>query len=179
MSPSPVYAGVRAAALSRARNGAHRLKVKRRPVALGASDPRFLSGATPRAPRSGPLYASLGLGPLLSPPPRGAHAASPASGRRPTTRGRRRRASSSWTEGSNGSCSAGDSHRHKLRDPNISKSPSPAGSGRHALTTARRDSDEETSYAALGRRPTGTIPRACPAHLRSLRPPIGCRRQRG
>lgn len=61
----------------------------------------------PRPPASVPLAAMY----------RAAHANSPASGQRPTARGRRRRASSSWTEGSS---RAHDSRRLKHGDPGVS-----------------------------------------------------------
>ena len=100
--------------------------------------------AAPRGParpahsaRSPCPLASSGLGPTRA-PPRVAHATSPASGRRPTTRGRRRRAFSSWSAGSGGS---GDSQRPKQRGPDASKSPSGSRSGRYHFTPAQRDGD--------------------------------------
>lgn len=98
-----------------------------------------------RPPASSGIGLRLGSGPRLGPAralPRAAHAASPASGRRPTTRERQRRAFSSWIAGSGGG-GGGDSQLLKRRDPGISKSPSGARSGRHALTAARRDATEK------------------------------------
>lgn len=81
---------------------------------------------TPRAPRPGPSFRvrpRLGRGPRFVPAraqPRAARAASPASGRRPTTRGRQLRAFSSWVASRSGDGYSQTTQAPQPRNPQVS-----------------------------------------------------------
>lgn len=145
-----------------ARSGAHRQEAKQRLVAPEA--PAAPSQRHTSVLRPGHLSASSGLRPRLGPPACSPHpaaqATSPASGQRPTTRGRRRRASSSWAGVSGGD--RDNSQRRKSQDPGVFQSPSGAPNGRHALTATRSDGAERRHTQRRAADQPGRFPECAP-----------------